>query len=67
MADSEQTRVQETEAEITAVEATYGAENYNRVISVCLKNMAVSLAMLVDAGSTTPTDSEQTPTVSEET
>jgi hypothetical protein len=60
MADSEQTRVQETEAAITAVEATYGEENYNRVISVCLKNMAVSLAMLVDAGSTTPTDGEET-------
>lgn len=60
MADSEQTRVQETEAAIAAVEETYGEENYNRVISVCLKNMAVSLAMLVDAGSTTPTVSEET-------
>ena len=67
MADSEQTRVQETEAEIAAVEATYGAENYNRVMSVCLKNMAVSLAMLVDAGSITPADSETTPEDSEET
>ena len=60
MADNEQTRVEETEAEIEAVESTYGEENFGRVIAVCCKNMAKSLAMLVDAGSTTNSDNEET-------
>ena len=60
MADSEQTRVQEVEANIQAVEDTYGDENFGRVIAVCVKDISVSLAMLVDAGSTTPTSSEET-------
>ena len=48
MADNEQTRVQEVEAAIATVESTYGPENYARVSTVCLKSIAVSLAMLVD-------------------
>ena len=60
MADNDQTRVETTEAEIEAVENTYGEENFGRVIAACCKNMAVSLAMLVDAGSTTNNDTEET-------
>jgi len=67
MADSEQTRVQEVEANIEAVENTYGEENFGRVIAACVKDISVSIAMLVDAGSTTPANSEATPTSSEET
>ena len=51
MADNDQTRVQEVEANIEAVENTYGEENFGRVISACIKDISVSLAMLVDAGS----------------
>ena len=37
-------------ANIEAVEGTYGAENFLRVITACVKDISVSLAMLVDNG-----------------
>ena len=60
MADNEQTRVEAVEANIEAVEDTYGEENFGRVIAACVKDISVSLAMLVDAGSTTNSDNEET-------
>ena len=46
MADS--TRQDVVEANIEACENTYGPENVDRLIAVCLKDISVSLAMLVD-------------------
>lgn len=54
MSDETATRQETVEANITAVESTYGAENYMKVISTCIKDISVSLAMLVD---NTPADS----------
>ena len=48
MSDPVPTRQETVEANIEACEATYGPENYDRLISVCLKDISVSLAMLVD-------------------
>lgn len=45
------TREETVTANITAVETAYGAENFLRVIATCVKDMSVSLAMLVDAES----------------
>ena len=50
MSDPTPTRVETVEANIEAVEATYGAENFLRVITACVKDISVSLAMLVDNG-----------------
>ncbi len=47
MADTE-TRQSVVEAHITACEGTYGPENYMKLIAVCIKDISVSLAMLVD-------------------
>ena len=47
------TRQETIEENIANVEAMYGAENYLMVISSCIKDISVSLAMLVDAGTTT--------------
>jgi len=49
MADTT-TRVDDVTANIEACEDKYSDENYNRLISVCLKDISISLAMLVDAG-----------------
>lgn len=51
MSDPTPTRTETVEANIEAVESTYGEENFLRVIATCVKDMSVSLAMLVDAGS----------------
>ena len=51
VAESTPSRVETVTANITAVEGTYGAENFLRVITACVKDISVSLAMLVDAGS----------------
>ena len=48
MADDEKTRQEIVEENIEAVEGTYGAEEYLRVIAACVKDMSVSMAMLVD-------------------
>ena len=49
MADT--SRVEEVEANIEAVEEKYGPEAWDRVMTTCLKDISVSLAMLVDGGS----------------
>lgn len=51
VAESTPSRVETVTANITSVEGTYGAENFLRVITACVKDISVSLAMLVDAGS----------------
>lgn len=48
MADT--TREQDVVANNTAIETKYGAENWNRVIIGLLKDINISLAMLVDNG-----------------
>lgn len=47
------TRQETVAANIAAVINKYGEEAYNRIMAVCLQDMSVSLAMLVDAGTTT--------------
>ena len=52
MADEETTRVQDVTAHIEAVEEMYGPEAYNRIMTLCLKDISLSLAMLVDNSTT---------------
>lgn len=52
MSDPTPTRQETVEANITAAESRYGAENYWKVAMVILKDISVSLAMLVDNGTT---------------
>ena len=54
-----ETRQETVEANIEAIEEMYGPESWNRIMTQCLKDISVSLAMLVDAG-TTETTSEET-------
>ena len=58
MADNTATRVETVTANITATEAKYGPDGFDWMTVQCLKDISVSLAMLVDAGSTTTTTSE---------
>lgn len=50
------TRVETVTANIEAAINKYGDEAYNRIMSVCLQDISLSLAMLVDAGTTTEGD-----------
>jgi hypothetical protein len=50
------TRVETVTANIEAVIEKYGDEAYNRIMSVCLQDISLSLAMLVDGGTTTEGD-----------
>ena len=52
MADS-QTRQEVVEANMEAVINKYGDENWIKLLSVCLQDISVSLAMLVDDESST--------------
>ena len=51
MSDPEPTRVEVVEAHIEAIEEQYGPESWNRIMTTCLKDISTSIAMLVDAGS----------------
>lgn len=52
MADEETpTREDTVKANIQAVIDKYGEESYNRIASVCLQDISVSLALLVDNAS----------------
>ena len=51
MSDPTPTRQDTVEENIEKTIAKYGDEAYNRIMSVCLQDISVSLAMLVDAGS----------------
>jgi hypothetical protein len=50
------TRVEIVTANIAAAVNMYGDEAYNRIMTTCLKDISVSLAMLVDGGSTAEGD-----------
>ena len=52
MADETTTREQDVTAHIEAVEAMYGPESYQRIMTQCLKDIDLSLAMLVDNSTT---------------
>lgn len=54
------TRQETVEANITAVETMYGNIGYPQIISQCIKDISVSLAMLVDndSGSASGSDNE---------
>jgi len=53
--ESTPTRQETVEANIEAVIAKYGEEAWPQIFSVCLQDISVSLALLVDAGSTEST------------
>jgi hypothetical protein len=48
MADETPTRQETVEANIEAVLTKYGDENWVKLMGVCLQDISVSLAMLVD-------------------
>ena len=50
------TREETVTANLEAVIAKYGDENWVKLLSVALQDISVSLAMLVDAGTTTSND-----------
>lgn len=52
MADPAPTRLETVTANIEAVIEQRGDEAYSQIMAVCLKDISVSLAMLVDAGTT---------------
>jgi len=52
------TRQDTVEANIAACIEKYGPESLNKLNSVCLQDISVSLAMLVDAGSSTSDNAE---------
>ena len=59
MSDPTPTRQETVEANMEAVINKYGDENWIKLLAVCLQDISVSLAMLVDAG-TTETANEET-------
>jgi hypothetical protein len=50
MADPTPTRTETVTANIAAVEAKYGPESYLRIITQCIKDISISIATLVDNG-----------------
>ena len=59
MAD-EKTRVETVTENIEAVIDMRGEEAFDHIASVCLQDISVSLALLVDAGSTDNSDNSGT-------
>lgn len=51
MAANDKTRVETVTENIENTEARYGADSFELVKIQCLKDISISLAMLVDAGS----------------
>ena len=51
--ESTPTRTETVTANIAAVIAKHGEEGYPQIYSQCLQDISLSLAALVDAGSTT--------------
>jgi len=49
MADPVPTRQETVEANLEAIDEKYGEENYMKVITQCVRDINISLAMLVDA------------------
>lgn len=52
VAEETTSRAEEAADNFDAAVAKYGAENYGKIILSVLKDISVSLGMLVDAGST---------------
>ena len=52
MSDPTPTRQETVEANIEAVENTYGDDQYWRILVQCAKDISISLAMLVDNATT---------------
>jgi len=48
MSDNTETRQDVVEANIEAVVTKYGEDNWVKLLAVCLQDISVSLAMLVD-------------------
>lgn len=48
---ADKTRTEEVEENIETIEELNGPEAYNKLQTQCLKDISISLAMLVDAGS----------------
>ena len=60
MSDETKTRVETVTENIEAIEEKYGVEAKQTMIWACIKDISISLAMLVDAGSSSSTTSEET-------
>ena len=58
MADETKTRVETVTENIEAIEEMRGAEAYPQITVQCLKDISISLAMLVDAGASGSTTAE---------
>ena len=56
VAESTPTRVETVTANINAVIEKYGPESLKKIDSQCLQDISLSLAMLVDAGSSNSTE-----------
>ena len=53
MSDPTPTRTETVTANIEAVINKYGDENYMKLLAVCLQDISLSLATLVDSGAQT--------------
>lgn len=53
MSDETTTRVEDVTASFEAAVAQYGIDNYNKIALSVLKDISISVAMLVDAGEST--------------
>ena len=54
------TRLETVTENIAAIEDKYGVEAKQTMIWACIKDISISLAMLVDAGASSSTTSEET-------
>lgn len=54
------TRLETVTENIAAIEDKYGVESKQTMIWACIKDISISLAMLVDAGASSGTTSEET-------
>lgn len=60
MSDETKTRTEVVTENIEAIEEKYGVESKQTMIWACVKDISISLAMLVDAGASSSTASEET-------
>lgn len=67
VSEATSTRVETVTANIAAIEEKYGVEAKQTMIWACIKDISVSLAMLVDAGASSSTTTEETSPAAETT
>ena len=67
MSDETKTRVETVTENIEAIEEKYGVEAKQTMIWACVKDISISLAMLVDAGSSSSSTTEETTPAAETT